>query len=64
MALSFCYYYRISNKESRILYRNTIGGIIGSYLSADSFGEIMKQEQRKYLDEMEIPEGIGKNTPL
>ena len=67
MATCFCYYFRIQTNSLRQNYLDTMSAVTNQMsfkLDKSSFENILKDEYRLFLDEMEIPAGIGKNTPL
>lgn len=71
LALStyFCYVIRMSTKEKR---DRIIDALTKCYTSTNSrnpfgkgeFSDIIENEQKRVLDKMAIPAGIGKNYPL
>lgn len=69
LALAHCYYCRLSTPESRLKYRRHIAGLIACEFSCGNFTEkhfkqVISVEQRAYVDNMELPEGVACNASL
>ena len=67
LALAHCYYVCLSRASLRQEYRNEISQCFPSGInsvSAELFQNILEYEQIGYLEQMELPAGIAKNTSL
>jgi len=69
LATYFCYVIRMSTKEKRDRIIDALGNYYSSTnsrnpLSKNEFFDIIENEQKRVLEKMAIPAGIGKNYPL
>ena len=63
LSVFICYYLRLSKKEDREEYNKIIDKICLKYFGIN-FLDIPRREEKYILDNIEIPQGIAKNTAL